>query len=136
MDKNKQAAIENFQNSIAGYQRMIAAIELLPDGLDAYIWSIGFDLNVDIPWDVAKLRQIRERLGSDWKLLYKPCLSDQGTLSFRYRHVNGTFLWIYMQPQREGSTCRRVQVGEKTVPVYKVVCDGQAEPTEVAEQTD
>lgn len=82
-------------------------------------------VEIDIPFDKQTLREVRRTLGRGWKLDTRGVVSLTSSSAFvGYRHINtGIVFDVNLNLFTPGSTCRRVQVGEETRPVYKIVCD-------------
>jgi hypothetical protein len=90
------------------------------------VWISGDnDINFDIPFDPTKLSAIRRYMGRGWKFEWQSGPESVGNLYRRYK--NPAFplarICICMYPDHKGATCRRVQVGERLEPIYKIVCD-------------
>ncbi len=98
----------------------------LPSSLFEYKFSLGTSyeyLGFTLPYDLRVLRQARKQLGNDWK--QRQVWGDNETyLAFAY--INPLFknveVQLSMRTSQIGSTCGRIQIGQETKPVYKIVC--------------
>jgi hypothetical protein len=121
MDANKEKAINNLNDDIAKLRKAQGWIAALPDGLPGQIWSTGWDIKITLPYDLKELVKARRLLGSQWHFEHR-FEQDDGSINFTYVGPDYLHLCIYLDKLVLGDTCRRVQVGERTIPIFKVVC--------------
>lgn len=121
---SKAQALKDIRTQTVSLLKIRSAIMSLPDGLPGPIFvHISPDyISMHISFDVSDLRSARRLLGSIWHR-YSTHNDDMGNRYFEYRNGDGIELTIIQVAL--GATCQRVQVGEKTVPVYKVVCSAE-----------
>jgi hypothetical protein len=123
MDSVKKDFLDRTQKSIDRLHQLMALVNTLPDGLSGTLWG-DYELNLQMPFDPVLFAKVRRTLGKDWRFIGKSLSQEYGIAYRRYRcaHDKTLTLSIALNTMKEGSTCRRVQVGTKEVPVYEVVC--------------
>lgn len=107
----------------------LLALDDLPDDLPewAHLYSpevirIG-SYRIDIPFDLALMKKMRQLLGSAWIFLGK-WDSSAGFSTLEYRHsVLPVILSVCMHAKLAGSACKMVEVGEEVTPIYEVQCE-------------
>jgi hypothetical protein len=123
MDEKKRAAIERCTKQVQKLMEMAQAIAELPDGLPGKLWASECDLRVDIPHDIPTAVQLRKLLGREWKLTGQFFVADRAWTFRYYEHkTTGRVLIVTMDATQQGTTCRKVQVGEQVVPIFEVIC--------------
>jgi hypothetical protein len=124
MDSVKQDFLNLTEYQIKRYQKLMEVVHTLPDGLPGRLWG-DYELNLTIPFDPALFAAVRRMLGNDWRFKSKLYGDNSGTVYRRYEHKNtpNVSLCIILSPLEVGATCRRVRVGERTEPVYQIVCE-------------
>jgi hypothetical protein len=81
---------------------------------------------VDIPYANDKLREFRAALGDKWTITE----TNQGSTFCVHEYSHSKLpitLQVIMMPGMEGSTCKRVKVGEKIVDIYEVRCGDEVQ---------
>jgi hypothetical protein len=99
----------------------------LPDNIDAthaIVYTSANTLIITIPYDRLLMARIRQSLGHAWQFKSAGIGGNGDTMIRSYINSKGTTLSFHMKTDLYGSTCKRVQIGERTVPVYQIVCDG------------
>lgn len=122
---DRQKILDEARREIDRIASLMAVIALLPDELPyTYGGYLGAnEVCLRIPADIAKLRAFRKALGPDWRQIN--CrMADDADVARTFRHKNGVGrLLLWQHPNVEGATCHREQVGEETIPVYRIVCN-------------
>lgn len=134
MDKKKQTMLKRIEelkdNAIKDYGFLTESVLLLPDGLDGDLSIVGKGIDIDLPYDMHRVRAVRAALGDTWKPKSKNYADlNQTTGSLQLCLTNGkSDLRIWAFTHRPDSICHLVQIGTKTeiitheVPQYKIVC--------------
>jgi hypothetical protein len=124
MNDKQTAAIDNINQKIAKLVRLSAAIESLPDFDTRQLYDSCEEICATIPYDLAKIREVRAALGSDWEVRDNPYVMESGSWVVRYQKVNDPTicLVLFADAYGDGATCKRVKVGVKELPIYKIVC--------------
>lgn len=130
MANKKEALISNMreqiQNLVCLEGNTLEALKDIPDdiGGNLYDWLGPGQLRVDFPFIPDTYREIRKKLGRAWAWK-KSRQADDGDMYFYFVHrKTGIQLTICFDADNKLSTCRKVQVGTKTTPVYEVICEG------------
>lgn len=128
MNAIKQNTIENYNEAIARLEKHRDAVDLLPDALTeipgAALYHSDFYLRIDIPMTPTAFANARRLLGRDWKRQGYEHQDENGNRYFSLVHkITGVALTLGIRADKAGATCQRRQVGEKTVPVYEVICN-------------
>lgn len=131
MDEKKQQAIKKLDTDLLDYVRRSAQakslIESLPDDLPGTLDINPWTMDIDLPYNMNLVRQLRRMLAPDWKPAGKRYTSiDQDTGMLFMRLTNGKdTLRITAHTSKDGSTCHLEQVGTKTIEqtIFKIVCD-------------
>jgi hypothetical protein len=83
-------------------------------------------IGIILPYDLQALRQARKTLGQGWKQIHSwgdaSHTSPYQAFAYRNKKYTGVEFHITMRMNLPGSSCKRIQTGEKTVPVYEVIC--------------
>jgi hypothetical protein len=111
---------------MAKWQQAIDLARSLPDNLSGVTLVTGnvFGVTIYIPADHALYEALRRELGPDFEQVgsWRP-RPDDGVIDVELVHKpTGMHVGVYMSTRYEGATCRRVQVGEETRPVYEIQC--------------
>ncbi len=131
MDKKKQAAITKLKTAMVDYNmrcaETIRLVESLPDNLPGELDASAWQVDIDVPYDIHLVRQVRQLLAPDWKPQDKRWANvdqDTGLLFLRLRK-NSSNLRIIAHTSKKGALCRLEKIGTETVerPIYKIVCD-------------
>ncbi len=123
MDAIKQQAHDQMQEEMQRYLNTIEAIDALPDGLPVnkiQVYAGGFAIN--LPHNPEVFKRVRRTMGRDWKFERRWTNTDDGITYCVYRNAKRIEFVIRLKVYLEGATCRKVQVGTATVPVYEIVC--------------
>lgn len=121
---NKAEALKDIRTQTASLLKIRRAVLGLPDGLPGpiYVHTVPDYISMHISFDISDLRQTRRLLGTDWK--FSSVHTDEmGNRYFEYRNDAGIDFTVIQTAL--GATCQRVQVGERTIPIYQVVCSTQ-----------
>jgi hypothetical protein len=119
---NKEKAIEAAERDIAALSEYIEVTRSLPDDLPGRInISDLARLYVNIPFDLPTYREVRQKLTTAGWTVKLAFITDDGQ-RFADLWNNGHTLTIVMDPEKEGTTCHREQVGEEATPIYRVRC--------------
>jgi hypothetical protein len=119
----KQVAVNKVKRHIAEQKKMLTYLEALPDELPGEIDVYTFYISLTMPYNPCEFKRVRRMLGADFKLDRKFTNDVTGDMFRAYTHKTlGFDLTIILRPTMEGATCKRVQTGEKVIPVYEVVC--------------
>jgi hypothetical protein len=90
------------------------------------IGSFSEYIGIALPYDLQALRQARKTLGQEWKQVQAwgnaDCDSPYQAFAYRNKKYENVEFHITMRMNLPGSSCNRIQTGEKTVPVYEVIC--------------
>lgn len=96
-------------------RRIMPLTESYPFWVSTNVICTRVDHNID------SVRKLRAALGSEWMREKRDsALMDDGELCLTYRNRCDVRLFVYTQMDRK--ICKRIKVGEKTVPIYKVEC--------------
>lgn len=130
--ENLKTKIEKSANEWAKvHTDALRVINQLPssliDKVDFSASVSGADLIIKLPYSIPALAKARKELGKGWK---REMIWGQQSPGFTYKcfsFVNPNFpgvkIRLDLEMGRAGSTCKLNLVGEKTVPVYEVVCN-------------
>lgn len=105
--------------------RHIETLPDLPENTAIRIYQTDGQIWIDMPYDKKMFAKYRRMMGHDWKRISRS-LGDNGRgyRNFRYRHrESNQSLILSLETYRDGATCHLVRVGEKTEPIYQIVCD-------------
>lgn len=110
-------------------ERMRRTIASLPGDLDCCAFLGGGSVWLSIPYSPARFKAVRQALGPKWRREDNILRTLTGVRDLVYYRVGAerdefSPLYVSLSPTADGATCRRVQVGERVMPVYEVVCDG------------
>jgi hypothetical protein len=104
-----------------------ATLDALPDELpgNGHIHTGMWAVYIEIPYDWELYAAIRRILGGDW---HSQSVHDQGESGQKFYVLSylgeyGKDLYITLSPTKEGSNCHLEKVGERTVELFKAVCD-------------
>ena len=124
---HKTELAETAEQSIRRLEEGLETMAELPDDV-IHMASSGWVeegyVGLRFPYDLRWYRQARQiLLDHGWKLKKRRPVSmhNNGNRCTILRK-NGHQLNLWMMPDLDGSTCTKEQVGEKTIPVYKVSC--------------
>ena len=86
------------------------------------IGAIG-TYRIDIPHSKDRLAEFRKLLGKKWR--FKSSYEYDRCTEHTYANVENELvtLDVVMQPSMDGSSCKVIQVGEETVPIFEISCD-------------
>ncbi len=98
----------------------VLLIETYPQ-LDEFIESVSSDgkIWVRLAYDKNMFANFRRILGEKWKRMSEWEINNGKGISYTY---NNFIINVLLDTTVEGSICRKVQVGEKIEPVYKIIC--------------
>ncbi len=129
MDTQKKAALGNITRSMKRLKEKASFVKSLPDGLPGSISAWEYAVNIRIPYDINAIRNTRAMLGSDFEMTQKPRVDSDGdwiaTFFRKDDKERDHMVNIFAITSVDGATCRKVQIGTKEVPVYKIECDGE-----------
>lgn len=104
------------------------ALDHIPDVIfnkaqSVYLGSLG-DVGINLPYNLDLYREVRkDLLEAGWKVQsYNPITTyDTGKRVIRL-HNNGHTALVWLDASLDNTTCKRIQIGEMAIPVYKVRC--------------
>ena len=102
------------------------SLALLPDlgEIDAYLSDICFQAFIPFNLDAEhEIQFLLERAG--WKVVSRYNRDWAGDAVIEFEHPSaGRRFSVVMEPEKEGSTCRKQIVSYNQTPVYEIVCNG------------
>jgi hypothetical protein len=117
-----QRQMERFNESSA--KVINALLNDVPENLPGYLYADVNSINIVLPYNIPMAAYVRRQLGHAWEFRYQSRYDD--SVARRYKHkISGVSLYLTLSMTKEGSTCKQVQIGTKTVeqPVYEIVCN-------------
>jgi hypothetical protein len=122
---DKQVALQRVRDSVAFQQGCQRVIDALPE--DAPVNSVAtFNgwMTLYATADLGVYRQLRRMLGRDFRRDGKAHVSENGrAFTVDYVHTpTGVPVSLYMDTTEAGATCRKVQTGQRVIPVYTITC--------------
>lgn len=122
MDTVKESAINNARAEIQRLEDRIKAMESIPDGLPFEgMCASEYTIIAYMPWDRERCTHAENMLIYDGWEFINDYDQDNGDRVIGYRKEN-EILKIFLDPTLRGSTCERVQVGTREIPLYEVRC--------------
>ena len=127
---SKQEAIRNAEKEIENIWKAIELLEALPEfeGVE-YSTStncLSSTVFANLPYDWNVYKQFRRLIGRGWRGgNWCDTQHHDDTVHHHQSLTHQDFeadLNISLCSEMEGSTCKRVQIGTKEVPVYEVTC--------------
>lgn len=128
----KNQIVESAEYWARLHTELLGLVDLLPQSLvekarivKAYAPT---EIIIDLPYSIEALCKARKELGKGWKRrnVWGDVKKEHTYKCFAYRHPKFPNVEIRFDMNLRsdnGSTCQLKMVGEKTVPVYEVVCN-------------
>lgn len=105
----------------------LLAAEDLPEVGQLYITTRPGELRVDIPFTSTIYVEYRQALGSNWILEQGTQQTQQDSDSDGYwqfvHKYTGVRLTLCLDAASKYATCKRIQVGTSSVPIYETICN-------------
>lgn len=93
-----------------------------------YIQMCDGSLHIDFPWNDGFSKVMEQAEDNGWVLGSEYEMPESGSHAYIYVHEECRFrLWLEKNASASGSTCKRVKIGTREIPVYTVDCDHQVE---------
>lgn len=117
----REQAIREYKREVDRLTVNKEVVEQLPDMPLETAYALEHCVVGYIPWDRERYNQIEAILeGHGWGWVGEHHNND-GSRATTFEK-DGHELIVYMDPNREGSSCKLVQTGTKETPVYEVRC--------------
>lgn len=121
---NKTHTLQQIDAAQAKLEIARQAVIALPE-LDKTDLQLGTDNNLVLfaPHDMALLRSHKETLqAAGWDCTAEIRFVHDGVLGAYYFHKDYDELVIYYSPSAPGATCKLVQIGSESRPIFEVTC--------------
>jgi hypothetical protein len=130
----KNQIVESAEQWAGMHLNALTTIDLLPKNLiekiEFYAGASSIDLIIGLPYSKEALCKARKELGKGWKRqnVWGDITPTFTYKCYAYKHPKFPNIRVRldMEMGKVGSTCQLNLVGEKTVPVYEVVCGEQS----------
>jgi hypothetical protein len=124
-EKNLLKLVEKLEGLQKSIPDTIKAAKSLPlEFGELYQITEPGELRIDMQYNVVQYRILRRFLKNDWKFVDKYFHENLGFWFSNFAHKRlEVDLKIGLElSSNEEASCRRIKVGEKTMPIYKMEC--------------
>jgi hypothetical protein len=146
MNKQKQRMIKEIQEDVDRLTSLLGEMEILPIGLISQAfplgkWGVkswGFGFEFTLPLDFALVEEFKTFMSiqfPDYELerevqhVFDTSKEAGRFLEYRMKRKPFTKIEAAFRSGKEGSTCVLNKIGEKTMPIYEVICSEGAKET-------
>lgn len=126
---SQRHAREKFYRRMQLANETIVAADTIPEDLPGHFFAglAPGELRLDFPYDRDLAAKVLWQIKNHWRITWKHLYPSYLHFTLRYKPNEEIFLTLIFDAEREGSTCKLVEIGEKTVKekVYKMECQDE-----------